>query len=57
MVVNVIRWVIGDQYLSGAAGRIMCGMRNRIANSAKMKKQTSSFELFENQSHESGSHN
>jgi len=51
MAVNAVRWVFGDQYLSSAAGRMMCGMRNRMA--AKMQKQTSSAE-FENQSHESG---
>ncbi|XP_001947749.1 very-long-chain 3-oxoacyl-CoA reductase-B [Acyrthosiphon pisum] len=52
MAVNVVRWVFGDQYLSSAAGQMMCGMRNRIA--AKMQKQKSSAE-FENQSHDSGS--
>lgn len=58
MAVNVVRWVFGDQYVSSAASRMMCGMRNRIANrnSAKMQKQTSNLE-FENKSHESASHN
>lgn len=58
MAVNVVRWVFGDQYVSSAASRMMCGMRNRIANrnSAKMQKQTSNPE-FENKSHESASHN
>lgn len=58
MAVNVVRWVFGDQYLSSAAGRMMCGMRDRIVkrDSAKMQKQTFNAE-FENQSHESGNHN
>ncbi|XP_027836471.2 uncharacterized protein LOC114119178 [Aphis gossypii] len=57
MAINTVRWLFGDEYVSNAAGRIMCGYRDRLANQdlAKMKKPTSSAN-FENQSYGSGSH-
>lgn len=57
MAINTVRWVFGDEYLSSAAGRMMCGIRDRMASQdlAKMQKPTSSANS-ENQSYGSGSH-
>lgn len=57
MAINTVRWVFGNEYLSSAACRIMCGNRDRMAKQdlAKMQKPTSSAN-FENQSYGSGSH-
>ncbi|XP_026821487.1 very-long-chain 3-oxoacyl-CoA reductase-like [Rhopalosiphum maidis] len=46
IAVNAVRWIFGNEYLTSAAGRMMCGVRDRIARheSAKMQKPTSSAE-------------
>lgn len=57
MAINTVRWVFGDVYLSNAAGRMMCGIRDRMAGQdlAKMQKSTSSGNIKKT-SYESGSH-